>query len=305
MNDPHRSIRKVDAHHHLWDVETDNYPWLVSGDPVQRVYGNSSALRFNYPLDAYLADIRNQNVVKSVHVQTGWRANDPVGETRHLQAIADCNPGGFPHAIIGAAALHAPDIVAVLEGHAAFANARGVRVSLNWHDNPVYRWADRGDYLRDPSFRDGFRQLARFGFSLDVQVYPSQFDDVCALADADPGTTVVVLHAGMPVDRDPEGMGLWRDGLARLAAHPNIAMKFCGLSMIVHDWTPQIMREHFLPILDAFGHERVMFASNFPVDRLKGGLDAYFDAYAFACADCTPQERQALFATNAERIYRI
>jgi predicted TIM-barrel fold metal-dependent hydrolase len=300
-----RSLPKVDAHHHLWDVDTGRYPWLVSPEPVQRIYGDSASLRFNYRLDAYLADIRNQNIVKSVHVQTGWQPDDPVGETRYLQAIADSNPGGFPHAIVGAAMLHDPDVERVLEGHAGHANARGVRVSLNWHANPAYRWADRDDYLTDEKFRRGFHLLAKFGFSLDVQVYPGQFADVAALADRDERIQLVVLHAGMPIDRAPQGMRLWRDGLRDLARRPNIAMKFCGLSMIIHDWTPEIMRAHLEQVVDAFGTDRVMIASNFPVDRLKGSFDDYYDAYGLACARFAPGEQVALFAGNTERTYRI
>jgi predicted TIM-barrel fold metal-dependent hydrolase len=90
-----RALPKVDAHHHVWDIDGDRYPWLVSPEPVQRIYGSSAMLRFNYRLDAYLADIRNQSVVKSVHVQTGWRPDDPVGETWHLQAIADDVADGY------------------------------------------------------------------------------------------------------------------------------------------------------------------------------------------------------------------
>lgn len=301
----HRHIPKIDAHHHLWDVDADRYPWLVSPEPVQRVYGNSADLRFNYRLDAYLADSANQNVRKSVHVQTGWIPDDPVGETAHLQRIADSSPGGFPHAIVGAAALHAPDVQAVLEGHLRHANFRGVRLSLNWHENPVYRWADRPDYMRDDAFRRGFRLLARYGLSYESQLYPAQLADAAALADLAPDMPFILLHAGMPVDRDEAGLAFWRDGLAELAKRPNAAIKFCGLSMVVHDWTAEIMRDHLSILVDIFGPRRVMIGSNFPVDRLKGGFDDYFDAYGFAVSGYAPDEQRAMFHDNAERLYRI
>jgi predicted TIM-barrel fold metal-dependent hydrolase len=305
MADATRLIPKIDAHHHLWDVDTDRYPWLVSAEPVQRVYGDSSILRFNYRLEDYLADTRNQNVVRSVHVQTGWRPGDPVGETRHLQAIADSNPGGFPHAIIGAAPLHEADVEKVLEGHARFANTRGVRASLNWHANPVYRWADRPDYLVAEDFRRGFRLLAKYGMSFDCQIYPSQFDDAAALADTSPATPFILLHAGMPVERGAEGVALWREGLRRFAERPNTSIKFCGLSMVVHDWTREVMHEWMARIVDIFGPSRVMIASNFPVDKPKGAFDAYFDAYGFATSGYDASEQRAMFHDNAARIYRL
>lgn len=299
------TIPKIDAHHHLWDVDGDRYPWLVSPDPVQRVYGDSARLRFNYRLDDFLRDTDGAGVVKSVHVQTGWDPADPVGETAHLQAIADGNPGGFPHAIVAAAELQQPDVERVLERHCAHPNMRGIRACLNWHDVPLYRWADRPDVMRDEAWRRGYRLLARYGLSFDCQIYPHQADDAAALADLAPDTPLIVLHAGMPIDRSAEGLGLWRSGLALLAARPNVAIKFCGLSMLIHDWTADLMRDFALPVIDAFGPDRVMFASNFPVDRLKGGYRAYFDAYGRAVADFPFAERRAMFHNNAARLYRL
>ena len=300
-----RSLPKIDAHHHLWDIDSDRYPWLVSAKPVQRIYGDSAQLRFNYRLANYLEDSKDQNIVKSVHVQTGWRPEDPVGETRHLQAIADTNEGGFPHAIVAAAALDHDDVEQVLEGHCQYENMRGVRLSLNWHDNPVYRWADRPDYLTDERFRKGFGLLSRYGLSFDCQIYPRQFEDAATLADTDTDTPFVILHCGMPVDRDAEGLELWRKGLERLAERPQVSIKFCGLSMLVHRWTIQTMHDYLKRIVDIFGTDRVMIASNFPVDRIKGSFNDYFDAFGKAAAGYTPDERKRLFHDNAARIYRL
>lgn len=300
-----RPIPKIDAHHHLWDIDSGNYPWLTTEEPVKRIYGDTAQMRFNYRLKEYLNDLSDQNIVKSVHVQTGWRREDPVGETQHLQQIADSNAGGFPHAIIAAASLHQDDIQQVLEAHCESANMRGVRLMLNWHENPVYRWAARPDYMSDGKFIEGFKLLSRYGLSFDCQIYPAQFHQAAALSDTDPETPFVILHCGMPVDRDEAGLKLWRDGLKELAERPQVSIKFCGLSMLIHDWNAAIMRDYLHQIVEIFGTGRVMIASNFPVDRIKGSLNDYFDAYGAAMEELSADEQKKLFHHNAARIYRL
>ena len=86
----------IDPHHHLWDLEQHRYPWLQ--DEVKpAAFGDYTALRKSYLLEDFLADARNQNVVKSVHLDVGFDPADPAGETRWLQGLADRH--GFPHGI--------------------------------------------------------------------------------------------------------------------------------------------------------------------------------------------------------------
>ena len=118
--------RIIDAHHHLWDLAANYYPWLT--DRIgPRMYGDYAAIRRNYLVDDFRRDIGSVPVVKSVHVQAEHDHSDPVRETRWLQAEAErC---GFPHAIIAYADLSAPRdrLEALLDAHCAFANVRGVR----------------------------------------------------------------------------------------------------------------------------------------------------------------------------------
>src|SRR4051812_29208504 len=87
----------IDTHHHLWDLEKHHYPWL-SGKPYEMWIGDYSSIRRNYLVEDYRNDARNQNVVKSVHLQAMWDPRDPVGESAWLQRCAD--ESGFPTAIV-------------------------------------------------------------------------------------------------------------------------------------------------------------------------------------------------------------
>jgi predicted TIM-barrel fold metal-dependent hydrolase len=98
----------IDPHHHLWDLEHNQYPWLQKRPLEPRLECNVEAIAQDYLLKDYLADARNQNIVKSVHVECGWDPSNPVGETEWLQQLADRH--GYPHGIVARATLDASDV---------------------------------------------------------------------------------------------------------------------------------------------------------------------------------------------------
>ena len=206
----------VDPHHHLWDLERFSYPWLSARPLPASVAGDVAPIAKSYLLDDYLADTAKQNVVKSVHVDAGFDPAQPVEETRWLQSIADQR--GFPHGIVARAELHRPDVETTLASHCRFPNVRGIRHIVNWHPDPAKTYVTKPDFLTDPAWLRGFAQLKRYNLSFDLQLYPSQMADAAALAAAHGDTTIILNHAGMPVDRDPEALSLWRAGMRALAA---------------------------------------------------------------------------------------
>jgi predicted TIM-barrel fold metal-dependent hydrolase len=291
----------IDAHHHLYDLEKHRYPWLQDGvKPI--VFGDYSAICQSYRVGDFLADCRNQNVVKSVHLDVGFDPLDPVGETRWLQSVADAH--GFPHGIVGYANLAMPNVRDILEAHLAFANFRGIRQSLNYHPDPVKTYLDRPGVSREPDWRRGFALLRDLGLSFDLQIYYPQMDEAYELARAFPDTQIILNHTGMQVD----GAGhfaAWKAGMLRLASAPNVACKISGLGMGDWHWTVDSITPYVLSAIEAFGVDRCMFASNFPVDKLFGSYDAIFDALKAITAGFPRGERRRLFHDNAERFYRL
>ena len=148
-----RALPKIDAHHHLWDLDHNDYPWLRAiGAP--RMYGSYDAMRRNYLIDDFIADSAPHGVVKSVHVQANWNAADPVGETRWCQGVAERH--GFPHAIVAYADLADPDAERVLAAHRESVNVRGIRQILGHTDDPRLERRDRPDHLSDPAWERGY-----------------------------------------------------------------------------------------------------------------------------------------------------
>lgn len=292
----------IDAHHHLYDLRTGHYPWL-QGPMLNRVFGDYSAIRRDYLIDDFLADVKHQNVVKTVHLQVEYDHNDPVAETRWLQGVADKR--GYPHGIVAFADLASDDVQAVIEAHCEFPNVRGIRQCLNFHRDPVKTFIDHPHLMSDSRWRRGFALLERYGLSFDLQLYYTQMDEAGVLARDFPETSIVLNHTGMPVDRAPEEIEGWKRSMKRLASAPNVSCKISGLGMGDWKWTVDRIRPFVLHAIDAFGPERCMFASNFPVDKLFSSYDDVFNAFKAITRDFSHQERNALFHDNAQRVYRL
>jgi len=297
-------MQVVDPHIHLWDLKTHHYPWLAN--PGVSFVGDARDLKHDYLVADLHADACDIDVLKVVHVEANHDPADPVEETRWLQSVADSSGSrGMPQGIVAGVDLCAPNAAQVLEGHAAFANMRGVRQILNVHTNPLYDYVGR-HLMREPQWRENFSLLRRYGLSFDMQLYPSQMEEAAELANAHPDTQFIVNHAGLFVDRNSvEGYRAWRDGMRRLAACGNVAVKISGLAMFDHRWTVESLRPYVLETIDTFGVARAMFASNFPVDRQFGSYTDLWHAYASIVEGMSADEKAALFRSNAERFYRI
>lgn len=297
----------IDAHHHLWDLEANRYPWLQrpAPKPEDLFVGDIRPIQRSYRLADFRADFGDLDVVKSVHLQADYDDRDPLGETRWLQAVADAEgSGGFPHAIVAYANLADPDVDRLLAAHAGFANVRGIRQILNTHPQPKYAHV-QVEYLRDPQWERGFARLAAHGLSFDLQLYPHQMAEAAAIVARHTEVPVIINHTGMPIERDDAGRSHWRAELARFAALPHVSIKISGLGMLDHRWTVDSIRPFVLDTLELFGPERCLFASNFPVDKLFSDYAAIWTAFDAITADFSAGERRALFHDNAARVYRI
>jgi predicted TIM-barrel fold metal-dependent hydrolase len=293
----------IDAHHHFWDLSIGRHPWLVPAPRQEMVFGDPTPLYRDYLPADLEADARNQNLVASVHVEAGWDRSDPVGETAWLSQLARTQR--LPTVLVVYVPLDDPGVGKVLEAQIACPMVRGVRFILSWHEDPRKSFVQRSDYMVDRQWLQGFALLAEFGLSFDLMLYPGQMADAARLAARFPETLIVVNHAGSPADRDAEGMSRWRRGLRALAAQPNVRIKISDLVAYDHDWTLESLRPVVLECVEAFGADRAMFASDFPVAGLHATYDQVFASFKTIVADLTPAEQRCLFHDNAQRDYRM
>lgn len=295
-------VPAIDAHHHLWDLTLNHYPWLV-GPPVEAHFGPYDTIRKNYLVEDYLNDIRGQDIVKSVHVEAGCDPSDPVKETRWLQRQADTY--GFPHGIVAYANLAADNVREVLEAHCRFPNVRGIRMMMRQPDELRRRYPTAGSPMTDSAWRRGFKVLGEMGLRFDLQAPPPLMGEAAGLAASFPDIQLVLTHAGLPLDRTAEGIAAWRKGMRLLAERPNVVVKISGLPMTDWRWTVDSLRPIVLETIEIFGVGRAMFGSNFPVDGLYSDYATLWSAYREITAGFTPEEQRRLFHDTAQRVYRL
>ena len=292
----------VDPHVHLWDLAHIRYPWLTPPFDADNPNGSVEPIAVDYPLDAYLADAHGWDVRGIVHIDAGAHPDDALKETQWLQAMADAR--GLPSGIVAFAALDDPGVETLLASHAEHAGVRGIRHIVNWHPDPARSYA-AADATTSDAWAQGFARLRKYGLSFDLQAYAGQFAHLAALFAKHPDTPVILDHTGMAIPDDPDGWGLWRRGMAALAALPHVAVKISGMGFTWRPWDIEQARPYVLETIEIFGSDRAMFASNFPTDKLFGSFDRHLGAYDAITASFSADERHALFAGNANRIYRL
>jgi predicted TIM-barrel fold metal-dependent hydrolase len=295
--------RIADAHVHLWDIGRNAYPWIEARADHGSFLGASAPFRQNFLLPQFRTDVGSCPVEKIVHVQAGMDPAHPVRETQWLQEMADRE--GAPHAIVGFAPLHRPDVEALLAGHAGFANHRGIRHSVSWHPDPYFSRCDRSDYLTDPQWRRGYALLARHGMSFDLQIFPHQLADAFALGASFPDIPLILDHCAFPIERDPDGMARWRQGMRLMSELPHCTVKLSGLVLVDHRWTHASLAAMVREAVEIFGPSRAMFAGDFPFDRLHIDYRRWMEIVAGAVADLGAVERDEIFYATAVRVYRL
>ena len=296
MAEPDRSIPFVETHHHLWELGRFRYAWLEEpGVSEQTAYiGEYRMLRQDWGPRRLYREFYGANVIKSVHVEADYSGRDPVEETAWVDAIG--REFGMPQAIVAYTDLERDGADAELDRHlAASDRLRGVRIRVQ----PA-----------DPTgavFQGNCRALAVRGLSYDLNASPGRLLAGRATAAASPDLQVIVCHTGNPARRDAEYFDAWRREISALAEPPNVACKISGLGMGDHGWTVDSLRPWGLHAIEAFGIDRAMFGTNWPVDALFAPYIEQVDAYRTIIADAglSHLEQAALLHGNAERIYRI
>ena len=219
---------------------------------------------------------------RGVYVEAEWDPSDPAGEMAFIEQLRD--QYSFPSVAIAQAWLDREDCAPLLESHAHRDFVRGVRHK------------PKPGMMDDARWRAGYARLRPLGLHFELQAPWRQLDEAARLARDFPDITMVLNHAGLPLDPELDG---WREAMAPLAACPNVAVKIAGLGRVTRK------RDVVLAIIDLFGTERAMFASNFPVDSLCASFDAIYSGFDQITNGFFEEERRALFHDNAIRIYRM
>jgi predicted TIM-barrel fold metal-dependent hydrolase len=308
-----------DPHHHLWlDNGHTGWPYTLS--------------------DLHADTGSGHNVVRTVFLECGaeYRKDGPpelrpVGETEFVAAAAEesTRTGGAEiAAIMGSADLRLGDAVEdVLAAHEAAGRGRfrGVRFTTAYDDYPALRMGNLPpDIMEDETYRQGVRKVGALGYTYDAFCFHPQMPQLVEVARACPDVTIVANHLLGPLgvgpykDRRSEILAEWRTNMAAVAACENVVLKVGGIGMPMfgirwdrRDVPPtseelaEPWRDELRFCIDAFGPDRCMFESNFPVDKRGASYVVLWNAFKRIAADYTPEEKRDLFHDSAARAYRI
>jgi predicted TIM-barrel fold metal-dependent hydrolase len=235
-------------------------------------------------------------LAKAVHIEAF--PTDGLAEVRHVMALANASASDVLRGIVAHADLAAPGVGEQLQQLANFPLVRGVRHALN-------RSGDTRSLLDEPDWRAGFGLLAQHGLSFELQLSPPQAEKAAELIARHGSIPVALNHMGWPKDRDLQGWRAWRHGLRTLARIDHVWVKISGPGMFDPAWTVESVKPYAFEALEAFGVERAMFASNFPVDRRWSSYARVWESFAEIVASLRADQQSRLLRGNAETFYRI
>ena len=298
MNEVDRSIPFIETHHHLWELERFHYDWLTDpGWPGHNaLLGDYKMIRSTIGAPwRFFKEFYGQNVIKSVHVEAAYAGPDAVEETVWLDAVA--KEHGYP-----ARARRLLRYRAGRRRGAARPPPRGQRPRPGRaHPRPSLT-------TRTPRRSSAAtRRSGQRGLSYELNASPGKLLNGRAVAAANPDVAVILGHAGFPVQRDDDYLQLWKSEISQLAEVEHVAAKVSGFGMADNHWTIESIRPWVLHMIEAFGPNRIMFGTNWPVDILYATYLEQVDAYRSIIAEAgfSRDEQEDMLYRNAERFYRI
>ncbi|MBC7740302.1 MAG: amidohydrolase family protein [Candidatus Saccharibacteria bacterium] len=275
---------KIDSHQHFWTPGRGDHDWMPQGNPIlNRTYLPSDLAPILQGLD--------------IHGTVLVQAAATVNETEYMLGLADAS--GFVKGVVGWVDFENPNDAKTLQrlkGHPKF---KGVRPMIQ--DIPDDAWMLR------PEVQWAYETLCDLDLTFDALGFPRHLGNFLTLLKRYPQMRVVIDHCMKPQIRDhsAENYQFWADGMSRLAdtgAH-------CKFSALITeadaDWTVDTLRPYVAHVITAFGPERVMWGSDWPVCRLRAEYDIWHAAAQTLTADLSDLARARIFGETATTFYRL
>lgn len=296
----------IDAHHHLWDPALREYDWLMGGqewatDEELGRLRRRSTLAELAPLAA------GAGVTRTVVIQTVndvWETNDLLGLAAGIgyngSSITNSAGDGLLAGVVGWVDLTGPgvrDAVARLRAEDGGSFLCGIR-------HPLLNEADP-TWLVSPHVLNGLRALGEERLCFDVVAFPYQLRAAVTAAQAVPELSFVLDHMGNPPVGSEAGATAdgWTQAIRSLGALPNVTCKLSG----THGSSARAdeIRPTVETVLEAFGPNRLMFGSDWPVSSLSAPYDEVCRMYQEATSDLSGAEQAAIFEYTACRVYGL
>ena len=274
----------MDAHHHVWDLAVRDQPWTADIKPLRR----------SFTFDELRPQLSRAGIDATVLVQTITVAE----ETPEFLALAAAYPEIC--GVVGWVDLTADDVSARLAELRNLPGGEylvGIRHQVQGESDP--KWLLRADVTR------GLRAVAEAGLVYDLLVTETQLPAAADAVRRHPDLRFVLDHGGKP----PIAAGQfepWRSNISMMSELPNVAVKLSGLlTEAAPTWTIDGIRPYADHLVDTFGPARLMFGSDWPLSTLRADYTDVVTVTEQLTAQCSPDERVAVFATTAITWYQL
>jgi len=273
---------KIDSHHHLWAINDTDYIWMTDAH---------AAIRRDFLSNEFNATMDASGIDGTVAVQ----ARQMTGETDFLLGFADANPR--IKAVVGWIPLCENGGEPFLEKFAAHPKLAGVRHVV--HDEPD------DDFILRPDFNEGIRNLAKHGLRYDILIFWKHLPQTIRFADMHPDQPFIVDHIAKPRIRQDAFDTEWANGIRELAKREHISCKLSGVLTEVRgeSWDIDLIQPYFETVLEAFGPDRLMFGSDWPVCLLRSSHLEWTQLAESLTRDLSGDEKSAFWGGNAARTY--
>ena len=277
----------IDSHQHFWSYSATEYPWIGAGmERLARDY-------LPVDLEAAAAAV---GISGTVAVQ----ARQTLEETRWLLELAERHP--LIRGVVGWVDLRSTAVGDQLNECVAREKFVGVRHVVQ--DEPDPR------FLLGEEFFRGLKQLHAFGLTYDLLLYPQQLPAAVELVASLPEQSFVLDHLAKPriaAWTARSDMASWRRDIEALARHENVCCKLSGLvtETAWRQWRPNDFTPYLDIALSAFGPDRLMFGSDWPVCLLSGDYAEVAGIIRDVCGQLSPDEQAAIWGGTATRFYGL
>jgi L-fuconolactonase len=274
---------KIDSHHHFWSYDPVEYGWIDDAMKVIRRDFLPAQLR---------AEIASVGVDGVVSVQ----ARQNLVETQWLLDFATRHD--FIQGVVGWVELVSPKVGAVMERFAANPKLKSVR-------HVVQGEPDDNFILRD-DFNRGIRELKRFNLAYDILILERHLPATIKFVDAHPNQVFVLDHIGKPRIKE-NVLGPWHQNLRALARRPNVYCKASGMVTEADyaTWTETQLRRYFDVGLEAFGPQRLMFGSDWPVCLVACGYARWHNLVSSWIRQLSQAEQERILGGTAIEAYKL
>lgn len=272
----------IDTHQHFWHFDLIRDAWIVA---------EMSVIRHDFLPEHLLPILEKNGIDACIAVQ----ADQSIEETLFLLRLSEQYP--FVRGVVGWTDLCSPFIEEHLKDWKKYPKLLGFRHILQ---------AENPDFLLKPEFLRGIQALSSHHFIYDILVYPQHLPNVVKMVAQFPEQTFVLDHIAKPLIK--EGiLENWATDIRELATFEHVYCKVSGILTEADwkSWTFEQIRPYLDIIFEAFGADRLMFGSDWPVCLLAGTYEDTKSIIEMYMKDYPEIERQKVFGTNAQRIYGI